>query len=130
MAKLSGFSPIITTASLHNADLLKELGATHVVDRKTDVVAEIAKILNGKPVDLVYDAISMQDTQDQAWDVLAPGGELVLVLPSLVDKDKYKDKHTVFEVGNVHTSNVRALGVELYNVLAQWLEDGTIKVSA
>ena len=47
-----------------------------------------------------------------------------------VRKDKYKDKHTVFEVGNVHTSNVRALGVELYNVLTQWLEDGTIEVSA
>ncbi|EMD37055.1 hypothetical protein CERSUDRAFT_74048 [Gelatoporia subvermispora B] len=32
IAKLSGFSPIITTASLHNADKLKELGAKRGLD--------------------------------------------------------------------------------------------------
>ncbi|HEV7737525.1 MAG TPA: hypothetical protein VGO47_09170, partial [Chlamydiales bacterium] len=34
LAKLSGFSPIATTASTHHTDYLKSLGATHVIDRK------------------------------------------------------------------------------------------------
>ena len=29
-ARLAGFSPIIVTASLHNTELLRSLGATHV----------------------------------------------------------------------------------------------------
>ncbi|KAG6811821.1 hypothetical protein H0H92_005680 [Tricholoma furcatifolium] len=42
LAKLSGFSPIVTTASLSNAKYLKSLGATHVIDRTiaTSVQAE------------------------------------------------------------------------------------------
>ncbi|KIJ54529.1 hypothetical protein M422DRAFT_240596 [Sphaerobolus stellatus SS14] len=77
-ARLSGFSPIITTASLHNADLLKSLGATHVIDRKADVAAEVKRILPESPK-IIYDAIST-DTQEVAWKLLAPGGTLLLVL--------------------------------------------------
>ena len=33
LAKLSGVSPIIITASLKSAELLKSYGATHVLDR-------------------------------------------------------------------------------------------------
>ncbi|KAL5486245.1 hypothetical protein ACEPAI_7290 [Sanghuangporus weigelae] len=39
------FSSIIATASLHNADLLKSIGATHVIDRKSPGVS--AKSLRG-----------------------------------------------------------------------------------
>ncbi|KAF8510033.1 hypothetical protein JB92DRAFT_2728841 [Gautieria morchelliformis] len=38
LARLSGFSPIVVTASLHNSDLAKSLGATHLIDRKMDDV--------------------------------------------------------------------------------------------
>ena len=55
-AKLSGFNPIITTASLHNEPLLLSLGATRVVERSSEtnaertpaaVVAEITSHLKG-----------------------------------------------------------------------------------
>ncbi|KAG6372052.1 chaperonin 10-like protein [Boletus reticuloceps] len=44
LAKLSGFSPIITTASLHNEDLLLSLGATHILDRKLPNAALIKRV--------------------------------------------------------------------------------------
>ncbi|KIJ54500.1 hypothetical protein M422DRAFT_240567 [Sphaerobolus stellatus SS14] len=78
-ARLSGFSSIIATASLHNADFLKSLGATHVIDRKADIAAEIKKILP-EPPNLIYDAISTEDIQEVTWKVLAPGGTLLLAL--------------------------------------------------
>lgn len=124
---MSGFSPIITTASLHNEALLKSLGATHVVDREADVVAEVKKIVNS-PIEIIYDAISEQSTQEQAWEILAPGGTLVLVLDPTVDKTKYKDKHTEHVFGNVQVPGNRALGASLYSKLTQLVEDGYIKV--
>ena len=39
LAKLSGFSPIIVTASLHHAEHLEALGATHVIDRNVSGAA-------------------------------------------------------------------------------------------
>ena len=44
LAKLSGFSPIITTASLKNTDFLKSLGATHVIDRNADLPSSVKAI--------------------------------------------------------------------------------------
>ncbi|QRV84260.1 Zinc-binding dehydrogenase [Ceratobasidium sp. AG-Ba] len=36
LARIAGFSPIVTTASAQHADFLKSLGATHVFDRNVD----------------------------------------------------------------------------------------------
>lgn len=88
LAKLSGFSPTITTASLHNEALVKALGATHIIDRNADVVAEVQKIVS-KPVEIVFDTVSEKTTQEQGWEILAPGGTLVVLLDPIVDKTKY-----------------------------------------
>jgi len=125
LAKLSGFSPIVTTASLHNADLVKSLGATHVIDRNSDVVAEAKKVFS-EPPKLVYDAVSLEPTEVQALQVLAPGGTLILVLP-LVDAAKsiQGDKKAFNVFGNVHVQ--RELGVSLYSKLTGLLESGKLK---
>ena len=59
-AKLSGFSLIITTASLRNAEYLKSLGATHVIDRNAPAEALAASVaqIAGKPVKYAYDAVA------------------------------------------------------------------------
>ncbi|KAH8112680.1 GroES-like protein [Phellopilus nigrolimitatus] len=132
LAKLSGFSPIIATASLHNTAHLQSLGATHVVDRNGGAKA-VTAALAGTPVDLVYDAVSEPSTQTQGWDLLAPGGALVLVLDGKiekvkVDKAKYPDKTLVDGVaGNVHLPCARKIGVSLYSKLTQLLGDGSIQ---
>ena len=128
LARLSGFSPIIATASLQHESHLKSLGATHVLDRNSDVRAEVSGIAKGTPIYITYDAISSEQTQGQALDVLAPGGQAVLVLPAVVDREKYKDKFIIQAFGNVHVPQVRPLGVSLYEKLATLLRDGSIKV--
>ncbi|CDO71821.1 hypothetical protein BN946_scf184939.g45 [Trametes cinnabarina] len=92
LAKLSGLSPIIATASLKNKSLLESYGATHVLDRNLSATAlreEVLKI-TGAPVELVFDAISLAETQNAGFDLLAPGGKLIIVLFPAVDEDKTK----------------------------------------
>ncbi|PPQ98181.1 hypothetical protein CVT26_003227 [Gymnopilus dilepis] len=87
LAKYSGFNPIITTASLQHENVLKEFGATHVLDRRltiADLQKEVSKIA-GKPVEFVYDSISLEATQQAAFEVVAPGGRVALVLPPVVE---------------------------------------------
>ncbi|KAI0648658.1 GroES-like protein [Trametes meyenii] len=95
--KLSGFSPIITTASPRNEELVKSLGATHVFDRSlpaSTLSAEILKLAGG-PLPFVYDAVSVQDTQNLAYDLVAPGGHILLLLPENVDAAKKTDGRDV-----------------------------------
>ncbi|KAI0655761.1 GroES-like protein [Cubamyces menziesii] len=132
MAKLSGFSPIITTASLHNEPLLRSLGASHVLDRSLappETKRELAKLTEGKPIEFVYDAISLEDTEALAYDVLASGGVLVLVLPDVIPAELKKegDNKTVVQAyGNVHPPQNRQVGVDLYARLTEWLQTGKL----
>jgi NADPH:quinone reductase-like Zn-dependent oxidoreductase len=127
LAKLSGFSPIIATASPANFALVKALGATHVVDRKLigSLGAEIAKVTSA-PVAHAYDAWSGPETQQALHDLLVPGGRLALVLPPAVAP---RDGKTAFTVlGIVHIPANRALGVSIFGALEGLLAEGAIKV--
>jgi len=117
----------VTTASLHNTDLVKSLGATHIIDRKADVVAEAKKIFS-EPPKIVYDAISLEPTEVQAVQIVAPGGTLIIVLP-LADSAKalQADKQIFHIFGNAHAQ--RELGVSMYSKLTSYVESGKIKVS-
>ncbi|KAI0787305.1 GroES-like protein [Fomes fomentarius] len=132
LAKLSGFTPIITTASPHNEGLLRSLGATHVLDRalpSDGILAELAKITGDRPLEYVYDAVSLADTQTLAYDALAPGGSLVLVLPDQIPAEKKKEgdgKTVVSSYGTVHAPFNRKVGVEVYSRLSEWLRTGVI----
>jgi NADPH:quinone reductase-like Zn-dependent oxidoreductase len=126
LARLSGFSPIVTTASLHNAEYVKSLGATHVIDRKADVVAEAGKIFSTPP-SIVYDAIS--DDQEAGWKVLAPNGTLILVVspkPELISGEN--GKKFIYTFGSAHMK--RDLGRSLFSKLTELLQSGHIKASA
>lgn len=124
---------MITTSSLKHEEYLKSIGATHVINRSLPnetVLAEVTKLTGGKPVEYVYDSISL-DTQALAYDILAPGGHLLLVLPNGIPADKIKegDNKTVVTVfGNVHSPENRAVGIEFYSRLTSWLADGSIVV--
>ncbi|KAI0366170.1 GroES-like protein [Pilatotrama ljubarskyi] len=131
VAKLSGFSPIITTASSYNEDLLKSLGATHVIDRTLSpaaILLELPKLTGGKPLDLVYDAVSLPETQSLGYDALAPGGTLLLVLPEAIPSEKKAggDKRVMTVLGNFYLPENRTLGAELYKRLTAWLKEGVV----
>ncbi|KAI0661825.1 GroES-like protein [Cubamyces menziesii] len=136
IAKLAGFSPIIATASPHNTSLLTSLGATHVIDRSLSdeaILTKLPELTGGKPIELVYDAISLPETMPLAYQALAPGGGLVIVLADVIPAELKKEgdeKRIAYVFGNVHSPENRACGVEMYKRLTEWLEKGIIKPNA
>ncbi|KAI0787324.1 GroES-like protein [Fomes fomentarius] len=135
IAKLAGFAPIITTASPHNASLLTSLGATHVIDRSLPasiILAELPKLTQGTPLEFVYDAISLEDTQALGYEALAPGGGLVIVLPEVIPAElkatgEKEGKRVAHVFGSVHHPSCRKAGEELYRRLTGWLAEGIVK---
>ena len=128
LANLSGFGPIIATASPRNTGLLKSLGATHVVDRNAPL-PDAVKTITSLPIKYAYDAISLKETQEAAYEVLAPGGVLILVLGFAVDKSKVDSSKQVVQVfGATADPPQRHLAVELLQILPGLLENGELKV--
>lgn len=131
LSKLAGFSPIITTASLRNADNLKSQGATHVLDRNLSddaLLAEVQKIATA-PIKLVFDAVSEPKTQKVAYKAVAPGGTLAIVLVPAVEAVD-PEKRIVQTQGNTNIPQHRKLGASLYSKVTALLEEGALKVSA
>ncbi|KAL2673728.1 hypothetical protein Neosp_012171 [[Neocosmospora] mangrovei] len=61
LAKAAGFNPILTTASPHNHDALKQLGATHCFDyRSPTIVQDIHATMKGlnKKLKTVFDSVA------------------------------------------------------------------------
>ncbi|TBU46513.1 GroES-like protein [Dichomitus squalens] len=131
-AKLSGFSPIITTASLRNQNLLTGFGATHIIDRtlpSEKIIEEVQAIANG-PVDLAYDAMSEEETLKISGAVLRTGGSLVVTLPGRdgLIKDVIEEKKLqVASAMGIMTGPNRGALDDLWAVLPEWLEKGLIK---
>lgn len=128
LAKLSGFSPIITTASLKHTDFLKSLGATHVFDRNlgsTELTAEVTKVTT-TPIQYVFDAISLPSTQKIGIDILAPGGKLALVLQLAVDVPEDKTVIEILARSRV-PSNIHLLEPLYHDKISGYLANGFIK---
>ena len=131
VARLAGFSPIIATASLRNEDLLKSYGATHVIDRtlKGPELIARAQEIAGKPIQIIYDAISLPDTQNVAYDVLSSGGTLFSSLPPTIDQSKIvPDKKAVFISGQVDYPEYATIDTEFFAIFGEYLKSGEIKV--
>ncbi|RDW75385.1 hypothetical protein BP6252_06527 [Coleophoma cylindrospora] len=70
-ARLSGYDKIITNASPSHHDYLKGLGAHVVLDRTTTSSPEDFKsAIDGLPLDFVFDAISIKETQTLGVKIL------------------------------------------------------------
>lgn len=126
-AKLSGFNPIITTASPKHTDYLRSFGATHVFDRKLpapDLISEVRKITS-EPIEYIYDAVSLPETQKLAIDLLAPGGRLTVVLDPVVPATDKKISHVV--ATRLLDYNLVPL-TTLYSKLTGLVENGSIQV--
>ncbi|KAG2128165.1 chaperonin 10-like protein [Suillus cothurnatus] len=124
-ARLSGFYPIITTASSSNEDLVRKYGATHFFDRNLS-----GKQLKGaisEPIRIVYDAISLPETQSVAWELLANNGTLVITLPPSVKEDEGKGRKVIEAFGNPHAPKNQELCSSSWAVVEKWLSEGTIQ---
>ncbi|KAI0052285.1 hypothetical protein FA95DRAFT_1379025 [Auriscalpium vulgare] len=136
LLKLSGYSPIITTASAHNEAYCKAAGATHVIDYHKvaypDLPAAVAQITSAA-VSVVYDAISLEDSQKAAWQILASRGNLIVTLPPVVGKagaDAEDGKRLVWTFGSVHDPANHTVSDAMYRALPGLLAEGVIKPNA
>ncbi|TFY82414.1 hypothetical protein EWM64_g1604 [Hericium alpestre] len=138
LAKLSGFNPIISTTSRRNSEYVKRAGATHIIDyHETPYSAlkdEIVKITT-MPLKIVYDAVSNEDTQKTAWEILAPNGSLIVLLPpadGLFGEEKEDGKRKILIFGNVNDPEHETSGFG--RIVAQNLErllaEGAIRPTA
>ena len=133
LARLSGFAPIITTASLHNAPFLKSLGATHVLDRKLpaeQLKAEATKLAGGL-FEYVYDAVSLSDTLEIGLALTAPKGDFVIVAPGDELKAAHPDtdKRIHLAHGLYATPFNHEIGSSLLAAVPQLFASGELKVS-
>jgi len=130
LAKISGFSPIITTASIKHATALEGLGADVVLSRElstNELKQEISKHTS-KPIKLIYDAISLESTQRSAVDILAPNGALVTTLPNVIG-ELDQGKTSIWVRGVLQLEENVALLEDLFqNHLSGWLEKGLVQV--
>lgn len=129
LSKVSGFRPIITTASLSNVEYLKSLGATHVFDRKLsaeELKVQIQAVTN-VPIRHVYDSISTKSTQETGLAIVDDGGSLALVLPAAVTSTEAK---TVFQVAGWHRKpeNLPLTEPFYHDIVKGFFEKGILKV--
>ncbi|KAG8732445.1 hypothetical protein FRC10_000915 [Ceratobasidium sp. 414] len=136
MARIAGFSPIITTASSAHTESLKAIGATHVFERTVSAatIHEVLKVDN-KPVKLVVDTVSNAGTQLFGLQVLttqpnAPFGELQLQLV-LPPTEELQAQNDALAEGRVKAGIVAGVAYKqpevfapFFGVAEKWLEEG------
>ncbi|KAG8781429.1 hypothetical protein FRC12_021904 [Ceratobasidium sp. 428] len=138
LARITGFSPIITTSSKAHAEALKSLGATHVFERTVAPgIIHSAIQASGYPLHFAVDAVSTPETQLFAYNLLTnqPNGptndlQLQLVLPptdEVLALNKSRPGGPV-KVGIVegHSYARPELNAPFYVVAGKWLEEGKL----
>ena len=96
-AKLSGCSPIITTSSPHNFDLLKSLGADAVFDYKDPDCAKKIREYTKDGLAHAVDCIATAETAEITSNAIGSGGGMVSYL--LSPKHERKDVRAGYTVG-------------------------------
>ncbi|KAG2074192.1 GroES-like protein [Suillus decipiens] len=128
-ARLSGFYPIIVTASPSNEELVRDYGATHFFDRNlsgTQLKAAISEVTD-RPIKLIYDAISSIETQSVAWEMLANNGTLVSTSFPSVKEDEGRGRKVIMTSGISHLPENQELCRSSWAMVETWLSEGTIK---
>lgn len=86
---------VVTTAGAQNHDLVKSLGAKHVIDYKSpNVIEDILKVL--KTGDLVIDCISIPATQVICTEIVHKLGGGTLPALRWPETSKYDDVEMIF----------------------------------
>ncbi|KAF8643143.1 hypothetical protein AX16_009187 [Volvariella volvacea WC 439] len=133
LAKLSGFSPIITYASSKHEAFLKSLGATFIIDRQTVSISSLPSavraITGSATIPWVFDAISETETQQAGYDILNNGGRLGIVLPAspTLKEQKGSGKQLLHVLGTRDDPLSRHLVEDVYLFIEEWIRNGTIK---
>ncbi|KAK7040272.1 hypothetical protein VNI00_009739 [Paramarasmius palmivorus] len=128
LRKVLGFSKVIVYASKSSEDYLKNLGATHIIDRHEvslqNLPTLVREISADSPLKVVYDAFGTEG-QDDLVSLLAEGGLLCSVDPRRPDVTE-NGKRAFGVFGVVHFPTHREYGVKLIKQMERWVEEGVI----
>ncbi|KAA1467075.1 GroES-like protein [Dentipellis sp. KUC8613] len=137
LLKLSGFDPIISTASAHNEAYVRAAGATHFIDYKTTPYAKLPEAIAGitsAPIGVVYDAIGLDETQRAGWAVTGPGGSFMSVRAPVVGKPRVEQAggRYIFDIWGGVTfldkeDATRPWGDKMYAGVSALLAEGALK---
>lgn len=131
-SRYAGVGTIVVTASRKSEELLRKLGATHVVDRnRTD--EEIEKHIRdvvGDELTLVYDAVNAGQAQEFGARFLSTykKGTMVVIAGGEFDASKVKGKNAGFERQRMlaEPSLTPELGREYWRHLPRIIQEGHI----
>lgn len=128
VAKLAGFSTIIATSSITHEAYLKETGATHVIDRHfspDDIRAAIGGITKD-PIGVVYDAVSLPDTQELGWSLLAKDGKMITTLDPKVAPGEGDTRKVIRVAGIPHLPQNQKFSKVAWSHYSTWLAEGKL----
>ncbi|KAF5372165.1 hypothetical protein D9758_005050 [Tetrapyrgos nigripes] len=125
------FSPIIVYASKHNFDYLRNLGATELIDRNEvspESLATAAKSRTLNAIDVVFDAVGSDETQQAGYDALLNGGKMVVTmfLSQIKGKSDGDGKKVLGVIGNVQREENREFGRTIARKLSNLVKEGII----
>ncbi|KAF9265969.1 GroES-like protein [Marasmius fiardii PR-910] len=130
LRKVLGFSTVITYASGKQAEYLKSLGATHVIDRHEvsldDLPGAVLKLTSQSRLKMVFDTFG--GGEEVGFKLLADEGQLYSSSPAWIGKPERKEggKRLSGVLGIAHLPTHRAAGVTMMKNLEKLLEEGVI----
>jgi 2-desacetyl-2-hydroxyethyl bacteriochlorophyllide A dehydrogenase len=78
MAKICGAAPIIVIGlDEDKMKKAKELGADFVIKSDADMYSKVKKLTEGRGADLVIEAVGLKMTNEQAFELVRPGGRIM-----------------------------------------------------
>lgn len=125
LAKLSGFSPIFAACSPTNANLVKSLGADHVLPRAA-TNDDIVKVFTHS-IHLIFDCYGRgENTVADGYDILSSGGRFITVNPGAIFPEDRDDVHHTTMSGTPYEPGQGEFGKDMYAGLQVLLEEGKI----
>lgn len=86
-------------------------------------------IITSQPIQYIFDAVSEPETQQAGYDLLADGGEIVVVLPLAAVKKEGSNKVTHFMGAARSNVEQREFYEDAYRQWPGWLAKGWLKVT-
>ena len=129
-ARIKGASPLIAVDPVaEKRELAMSLGATHTIDPFNENLKGRIKEITGKGVHFAFEALGSMKTIDDAYSILRPTGEAIIVgVPNL--KEKYElPVHNLFAEkelrGSIYGSSRPERDLPLF---VDWYMDGELKL--
>jgi NADPH2:quinone reductase len=131
IGKALGARVIATAGGPEKAEFCRELGADHVIDYRSEDIAEGVKAAtDGRGADVIYDPVG-GDAFESAMRCVAPGGRILAIGFASGSWGKADTAHLVYNnysvVGVIPTHYDRAFKERTQEELVVWLNEGKLR---